>query len=420
MYHYCENCNISSKVLSVCYLVSVYYGDRGHTELDPHIPNKSYDLDLDQQGQGEGHRDTWTGSHGNDTDWGPSISGIKQDNIDNERSEKMDQSESSALWDTADSGNQSKTVASWEADGEGDADFWGCEDVDLSQQVRVGSSTQCSDKQDLLQHSNDLCESVDTSCKMKIDNNKIVDDQRSNEQDCLTKSAETDLSLHTMNKLGVSKGQDTEKMEKPKILNSGDILSNAKDFSTNFGNEILDDFNSNDYDITEKGDSKQKSSWDQQNKNNIELLGPDARKHISEKIGDPEMSDTDKEVNVGETSNENATIINVECESREITPQILHPYCDTEDNDADYLVIDDSDTEAERGLRPVKPLNEVWKPVLKRDPFPVQEPLILSLEEVILLCVFSYDKYTTRTLISIKNLFLITGHTGNLTPKILL
>ena len=29
-------------------------------------------------------------------------------------------------------------------------------------------------------------------------------------------------------------------------------------------------------------------------------------------------------------------------------------------------------------------------------------------------------RYTTQTLISIKTLFLITGHVGNLTPKILL
>ena len=69
--------------------------------------------------------------------------------------------------------------------------------------------------------------------------------------------------------------------------------------------------------------------------------------------------------------------------SREITPPRVHSYCETEDlDDADYLVIDDSDSEEERGFKRVKLTDVVWKPVLKKDPYPVQEPLMLTLEEV--------------------------------------
>ena len=69
--------------------------------------------------------------------------------------------------------------------------------------------------------------------------------------------------------------------------------------------------------------------------------------------------------------------------SREITPPRVHSHCETEDfGDADYLVIDDSDSEEERGFKRVKMTDVVWKPVLKKDPYPVQEPLMLTLEEV--------------------------------------
>ena len=68
---------------------------------------------------------------------------------------------------------------------------------------------------------------------------------------------------------------------------------------------------------------------------------------------------------------------------REITPSRVHSYCETEDfGDADYLVIDDSDSEEERGFKRVKRTDIVWKPALKKDPYPVQEPLMLTLEEV--------------------------------------
>ena len=69
--------------------------------------------------------------------------------------------------------------------------------------------------------------------------------------------------------------------------------------------------------------------------------------------------------------------------SREITPPRVHSHCETEDfGGADYLVIDDSDSEEERGFKRVKMTDVVWKPVLKKDPYPVQEPLMLTLEEV--------------------------------------
>ena len=61
----------------------------------------------------------------------------------------------------------------------------------------------------------------------------------------------------------------------------------------------------------------------------------------------------------------------------------LHPYCETEDlMDADYLVIDDSDSEEEKGLKRQKQTDVVWKPVLKKDPYHIKEPLMLTLEEV--------------------------------------
>ena len=373
--------------------------------------NKSnVDLDLHQQGQG--HIDTWTGSHGNDTFWGPSTSGTTQDNTDSERMEIMDQSENIASWDATDAEKQSKTVGSWDVDGEGDADFWGCEDMDQPQQVGASCSTLTSGKQDLLQHSNDLCESENTSSsEMKIDN-EIVDDSTTNEQDILTKSAENDHSLPCSDEFtNVSKCNVTGKEEMPKPLNSGDTSNDAKDFtcSTVAGNEMVEVNRSHDYNITEKGDDKPALVSEQLNKErnmditndgvnvctdvsldkNVNEISSDFKQQTSShtemsvvietqgKLSMSEMSTNDKEVSSGEATTEHA-----ESESREVTPPKLNPYCDSEDNDADYLVIDDSDTEWEKGLRPVKQPDKVWKPVLKRDPFPIQEPLILSLEEV--------------------------------------
>ena len=227
---------------------------------------------------------------------------------------------------------------------------------------------------------------------MKIDNN-VLDDLRTNKQDFLTESDETDLSLPLRNQLdNASNYNETNMEEMPKVLNSGDTICNAKDYRTKPGNKTEDDCIRNDYDIAEKGDSKQNNFRDKESKNTNEVR-PDCSKIINENIGDSEMLDTSREVISTETANENVAVTNAEYESREIAPPKLHPYCDTEDNDADYLVIDDSDTEAERGLRPVKQPDEVWRPVLKRDPFPIQEPLILSLEEVNLLLFFFLRQY---------------------------
>ena len=74
----------------------------------------------------------------------------------------------------------------------------------------------------------------------------------------------------------------------------------------------------------------------------------------------------------------------------------VHVHCETEDIDGDYLVIDDSDCETERGLKPVQQSDILWKPVLKKDPFPIQEPLVLTLEEVAgsFLFVHTYHIYS--------------------------
>ena len=407
----------------ISHLVSVYDSDRRQLEMYPpdrevhqKSNNSNVDLDLHQQGQGKGHRDTWAGSHENNTFWGPSTSETTQSNTESERMEIMDQSENIALWDATDAANQSKSVASWDVDGEGDAEFWGCEDSDQSQQVGASSSTLTSGKQDLLQHSNDLCESENTSPSgMKIVN-ETVDDSTNTEQDILTKSAENNHSLPSKNEsASVSKCKVTGKEEMLKNLNSFDTISDAKDFCTNTGNETEVVNRRHVYDITEKGDNKPELGSEQLNNKekkmditndgvnvcsdvsldkNVNETSSDIEQQTSShsemsvsiemqgQFSTSEVSTTDKELASAEATTEHAAMISAESQSREVTPPKMHPYCDSEDNDADYLVIDDSDTEGERGLRPVKQPDEVWKPVLKRDPFPIQEPLILSLEEV--------------------------------------
>ena len=59
----------------------------------------------------------------------------------------------------------------------------------------------------------------------------------------------------------------------------------------------------------------------------------------------------------------------------------IHPYCEVDDDDGDYLIIDDSDVEDHMTFDPNK-IGYHWKPVLKKDPFPYTEPLVLSSEEV--------------------------------------
>ena len=349
-------------------------------------------------GHDQGHGDTWTQ---NDAFWRPSSSGTIKGNVNNERAELMDQSENMASWDTTDHLVQSKIVASWDAADEGDADFWGCEDTNQSQQAGASSSIQTSEKQDLLQHSNDLWKRENTPPDRqgihseKIDNNKTY----SQGDQIVTPDGDYESELNLVKSSSKCKNID----DIHEIVKSDDNKSSAnssQELDSNVVKECLVDQSTyNGYKITEKGDCQAGPITKQLDNHNmsdaasalkdtlsehpVEEISPDSKHHGSSHSEISATIETQENYSTSELlTTEREAKVSAETGSREETLPKLHPYCETEDVDADYLVIDDSDTEGEKGLRLVKQPSVVWKSVLKRDPFPIQEPLILSLEEV--------------------------------------
>ena len=311
----------------------------------------------------------------------------------------MDQSENMASWDTTNQLVQSKIIASWDAADEGDADFWGCEDTNQSQQAGASSSIQISEKQDLLQHSNDLWEHENMPSDRQGIHPEKIDNNITNSQKDQIVTADGDYESELILMTSSSKCKDVDEIHE--IVKSDDNKSStnsSKELDANVVKECLVDQSTFNGDkITEKGDcqtgpiTKQLNSYNmsgavgaltdslsgqtvkdisfdskQQNSSHSETTASNETQEISNLLGSSEME--------GEA--------NADIGSGEVMPPKLHPYCDAEDDDADYLVIDDSDSEGEKGLRPVRQSGVAWKSVLKRDPFPIQEPLILSLEEV--------------------------------------
>ena len=404
---------------------------------------------------GQGQSDTWTDSPEADYFWGTLQS--EKTHLVSGRSERTG------------SAADTKTLASWDADNEGDTDFWGCAESNQTSDTVAGMEfetsaennfTHASDNIDLSANKSNQSKTLPTLNRtrnqthnsstivnggnLQFGNSSPIDqkgygsytksevvrnqccDEVSKVQDETSVDAKlekTKSCVYSTREVHVHRNitsQECDSFKDHKVDSHGcsacedvnDVNLVTKSGDHNIEGRAIDlEFKDRNTDkIFDKGDGNAPlictSIKDPieiaENKPVSELNSEQTILKSNSREGDPRIT---SESFTQELTWQNASINNTAVESTDkniVSASIVekmesnsephspadtlskvHVHCETEDIDGDYLVIDDSDCETERGLEPVQQPNVLWKPVLKKDPFPIQEPLVLTLEEVV-------------------------------------
>ena len=338
--------------------------------------------------QSESRTDYWMDTEGTDNSWGAPVG------ADNS-------------WGAERTGN----IASWDVDDAGDADFWGCSDSKEKDRIVLDTGKENAKSGTQTYSLKDVDKTSISSC---VQENNSSQAEQSVE---LTLNQDCNICHNNTGNGATKSNGDTDTADSTSELHET-VTDNCPNQSSKSSNDLTKPDSVSQ--ISCKGDAESvtlsnKTKVDSDDKSANEMsLDKDKLENNSECKNVTESSICDKnsttklssETQEGEVIPEMGSReitpprVHSHCEtedfgetqegevipekgSREITPPRVHSHCETEDfGDADYLVIDDSDSEEERGFKRVKMTDVVWKPVLKKDPYPVQEPLMLTLDEV--------------------------------------